>query len=116
VHDALARHESFDSLARVYGDENAPKLAEAAPISQLGPEYQQALAKDSTVGLKPVIELAAASGRPSFAVVEVTTRLPEGPLAYDDVRERIRTELSQQLGVQHYLEQVRRQTYVDMRL
>ena len=116
VHDALTRHVSFDSLAQRYGDENAPKLAEAVALTQLAPEYQQLLAKDSTVGLKPVIEMNATSARPQFAVIEVTARQAEGPLAYEDVRERIRSDLSQQLGVEHYLDQLRRLTYIDVRL
>lgn len=116
VHDALARHVSFDTLAQRYGDENAPKLAEAVALTQLAPEYQQLLAKDTTLGLKPVVEMNAASARPQFAVIEVTARQAEGPLAYEDVRERIRSDLSQQLGVEHYLDQLRRLTYIDFRL
>ena len=116
VRNALGRHQSFDSLAQRYGDENAPKLAEAVDITKLAPEYQQLLAKDSTVGLKPVVEMGAGSRRPEFAVIEVTARQAAGPLTYDDVRERIRSDLSQQLGVEHYLDQLRRITYIDIRL
>jgi peptidyl-prolyl cis-trans isomerase SurA len=116
VRNALSRHQSFDSLAQRYGDENAPKLAEAVDITKLAPEYQQLLAKDSTVGLKPVVEMGAGSRRPEFAVIEVTARQAAGPLTYDDVRERIRSDLSQQLGVEHYLDQLRRITYIDIRL
>jgi peptidyl-prolyl cis-trans isomerase SurA len=116
VHNALARHLSFDSLAQRYGDENAPKLAEAVDVTKLAPEYQQLLAKDSTMGLKPVVEMNAGSTRPEFAVLEVTARQAAGPLTYEDVRERIRSDLSQQLGVEHYLDQLRRLTYIDIRL
>jgi peptidyl-prolyl cis-trans isomerase SurA len=116
VHNALARHQSFDSLAQRYGDENAPKLAEAVDLTKLAPEYQQLLAKDSTVGLKPVVEMSAGSRRPEFAVLEITARQAAGPLTYEDVRERIRSDLSQQLGVEHYLDQLRRITYIDIRL
>lgn len=116
VHDALARRASFDSLAARYGDENAQKLAEAVALSALSPEYQQLMARDSTAGLKPVVELNAASGKPQFAILEVTARQKEGPLAYEDVRERIRGDLSQQLGVEHYLDQLRRVTFIDIRL
>ena len=116
VRNQLARNVSFDSLAALYGDENAPKLAEAVAMKDLAPEYQQLLTRDSTVGLKPVIELNAASSRPQFAVIDVTNRQAEGPLTYEDVRERIRSDLSQQLGVEHYLDQLRRITYIDIRL
>jgi len=116
VRDQLAHNVSFDSLAARYGDENAPKLAEAVALKDLSPEYQQLLAQDSTVGLKPVVELNATTARPQFAVIEVTNRQGEGPLTYEDVRERIRSDLSQQLGVEHYLDQLRRITYIDIRL
>lgn len=116
VRDQLARNVSFDSLAARYGDENAPKLAEAVSLKDLAPEYQQMLARDSGPGLKPVIELNAASSRPQFVVLDVTSRQGEGPLTYEDVRERIRGDLSQQLGVEHYLDQLRRVTYIDIRL
>ena len=116
VRAALARGESFDSLARRYGDENAPKLAEAVPLTELAPEYQQLLSADTTLGLKPVLALGATSTRPQFAVIDVTARQPAGEVSYDDVREQIRSQLSQQLGVQHYVDQLRRQTYIDIRL
>ena len=116
VRAALARGASFDSLALRYGDENIPKLAEAVALTQLGPEYQSLFAADSTLGLKPVIELGTTTSRPQFVVLEVTARQPEGELSYDDVKDQIRGQLSQDLGVQHYLDRLRRQTYIDVRL
>jgi peptidyl-prolyl cis-trans isomerase SurA len=115
VHAALARGGSFDSLARAYGDETAPKLAESLPLSELGPDYQQLFARDSTLGLKPVLAIGANGPRPQFAALEVTARQPEGELAFEDVREQIRGRLAQDLGVQHYVDLLRRQTYVDVR-
>ncbi len=114
VHDALAAGAPYDVLARRYADENEAKLAETVPIAQLPAPYQQMLAADSTTGLKPVLRLATGL-RPKFAVVEITKRLPEGELAFEDVKDRIRANLSQDLAVQHYLDLVRRQTYVDVR-
>jgi peptidyl-prolyl cis-trans isomerase SurA len=116
VHAALARGASFDSLALLYSDENVPKLAEAVALAQLGPEYQQLFAADSTTGLKPVLELGATSARPQFVVLDVTARQPAGELSFDDVKDQVRTQLSQELGVRHYIDQLRRQTYIDVRL
>src|SRR5512143_3881827 len=116
VRAALARGASFDSLAQRYGDQNVPKLAEAVAIAQLGPEYQRLFAADSTKGLKPVLELGAGGARPQFVVLEVTGRQAEGEVTYDDVRDQIRTQLAQELGVRHYVDQLRRQTYIDIRL
>jgi peptidyl-prolyl cis-trans isomerase SurA len=115
-HAALAAGASFDSLARRYSDANEPKLAEDAPISQLAPEYQAVIARDTTLGLKPVITLGAESHRPKFVVLEVTARHPEGELAFEDVKLRVREILSQDLAVRRYIEQLHRQTYIDRRL
>jgi len=114
VHDALAAGAAFDALARRYHDENETKLAETVPIAQLPAAYQQLLAADTTIGLKRVQRLETGL-RPKFAVIEITKRLPEGDLSFDDVKDRIRANLSQDLAVQHYLDLVRRQTYVDVR-
>ena len=116
VRAALVAGASFDSLARRYGDENIPKLAEAVAISALGPEYQRLLSADTTLGLKPVLEVAAGSGHPQFVVLDVTARASEGELAYEDVRDQIRSQLAQELGVRHYVDQLRRRTYIDVRL
>jgi peptidyl-prolyl cis-trans isomerase SurA len=116
VRAALERGASFDSLARRAADPEEPKLAEDAPITQLPPEYQQLLARDTTLGLKPVITVGAGSARPKFAVLDVTQRHSEGELAFEDVKLRIKEVLSNDLAIRHYIDQLRRQTYIDIRL
>jgi peptidyl-prolyl cis-trans isomerase SurA len=116
VYAALTRGASFDSLAKVAADPEEPKLAEDAPITEVPQEYQQVLASDTTIGLKPVVTVAAASARPKFVVLEITRRHPEGELAFDDVKVRIKEILSNDLAIRHYIDQLRRQTYIDVRL
>jgi peptidyl-prolyl cis-trans isomerase SurA len=116
VRAALERGASFDSLARRAADPDEPKLAEDAPITPLPPEYQQLLASDTTVGLKPVITVGAGSARPKFVVLDVTQRHAEGELAFEDVKVRIKEILSNDLAIRHYIDQLRRQTYIDIRL
>ncbi len=115
VHDALAAGASFDSLARAYADPNEPKLADALPVSQLPPDYTKAVGNDTVPGLKPVFEAGAQTARPRFVVFELIKRLPEGDLTFDDVKDRIRDALGQQLAIKHYLDTLRRATYVDVR-
>ncbi len=116
VHAALAGGASFDSLARRAADPEEPKLAEDAPITELPPEYQQLLASDSSVGLKPVITVGAGSARPKFVVLDVTQRHAEGEMAFEDVKLRIKDVLGNDLAIRHYIDQLRRQTYIDIRL
>jgi peptidyl-prolyl cis-trans isomerase SurA len=115
IRAALARGSSYDSLARLYTDENEPKLAEAVTADSLPAAYRQILSRDTTLGLKPVLPIGG--GRHTkFAVVDVTRRQPEGELAFDEVKDQIRNILSQNLMIQHYVDQLRRLTYVDVRL
>ena len=117
VHDALAAGggASFDTLARRYSDPNEPKLADGLPVAQLPPDYAKAVGADTVPSLKPVFVAGAATPRPRFVVFELLKRVPEGELTFDDVKDRIREGLSQQLAVKHYLEILRRTTYVDVR-
>jgi len=120
LHGVLARSGTggavFDSLAKLYADPLEPKLAEDAPLTELPPEYQRVLARDTTPGLKPVIAEGTTPPRLKFSILEVTGRHDAGDLTFDDVRLRIRQSLSDQLGIRHYIDQLKRQTYIDIRL
>jgi peptidyl-prolyl cis-trans isomerase SurA len=118
VHAALAAGASFDTLARRYHDPNEPKLADELAISQLPPDYVTAIGNDSVPGLKPVVAVGegSGSGRPRFVVLELIKRLPEGALTFEDVKDQVRDLVSQRLAEQHYLDILRRTTYVDIRL
>jgi len=115
VHDALAHGAPFDSLARLYADPNEPKLADALPVSELPPDYEKVVGGDTVPGWKPVFQTSASTARPRFVVFELVKRLPEGDLSFDEVKDRIRDGLGQQLAVKHYLDLLRRTTYVDVR-
>jgi len=106
----------FDQLAKTYADPLEPKLAEEAPLSELPVEYQQVMAIDTVLGLRPVIAEGLDTPRPKFVVLELTARHEAGELAFDDVKLRIRQSLGDQLAIRHYVDQLRRQTYVDIRL
>src|SRR5437870_10763707 len=115
VHDAFAHGAAFDSLARLYADPNEPKLADALPVSQPPPDYDKIVGTATVPCLKPVFEMGAGTARPRFVIFELVRRLPEGDLSFDEVKDRIRDGLAQQLAVKHYLDLLRRTTYVDVR-
>jgi peptidyl-prolyl cis-trans isomerase SurA len=116
VQALLARGLPFDSLARLYADPEEPKLAEDAPITDLPAEYRDLLTRDTTPGLKPLLVVGAGTQRPKFTVLDVTVRHAEGELTFDDVKQRIRASLGEQLAIRRYIDELRRQTYVDVRL
>jgi len=115
VHAALSRGASFDSLARRHADPDEPRLIDALPVPQLPPDYPRSLATDSVVGLKPVFAIDTGTPRRKFVVLEVTKWQPPGELKFEDVKDRLRDNLSHQLAVQHYISVLRRATYIDIR-
>jgi peptidyl-prolyl cis-trans isomerase SurA len=115
IHAALAHGASFDSLARRYADPQEQKLAEDVAINQLPPEYQQVLTSDTTLGLKPVVSTGDGA-RLKLMIMDVTARHTEGELTFEDVKLRIRQSLGDQLALRHYIDQLKRQTYIDVRL
>jgi len=116
VHDAVAAGTAFEVLARRYGDAEATVTSEAVPVAQLPPAYAKALAGDTVPGLVHPFEVDANTGRPKFAVVQVTKWEPAGEMTFEDVKDRVKDQLSQQLAIKQYLEGLRRKTYVDIRL
>jgi peptidyl-prolyl cis-trans isomerase SurA len=115
VHGALSRGTSFDSLARRYADPNESRIVEDLPAPQLPEGYPRTLATDSTTGIKPVFEIAANTAHPKFVVLQVTKWRSEGELTFEDVKDRLRDQMGQQLAVRHFIENLRRTTYVDIR-
>ena len=84
-------------------------------MSELPPDYGKVVGGDTVPGWKPVFQTSASTARPRFVVFELVKRLPEGELSFDEVKDRIRDGLGQQLAVKHYLDLLRRTTYVDVR-
>lgn len=108
----LAAGAPFEVLAQRYGDPDEPMLREAVPVGELPPDYLKALKTDTVPGLVPPFAIDATTARPKFAVVNITKWEPEGELTFEDVQERVRTQLGQQLAVKAYISALRRTTYV----
>jgi peptidyl-prolyl cis-trans isomerase SurA len=108
---------SFDTLAERFSDPDEGKLVENIPLAQspMPAEYVTAVTQDTTPGIKPVIVVGANTARPKFAVIDVTGRQAEGEVAFEDIKDQIKTRLAQDLAEAHYVDQLRRATYVDVR-
>lgn len=117
VRTAWVAGASFDTLAARFGDPDEQKLIENEPFTQspMPTEFVQALTQDTTPGIKPVIVVGANSLRPKFAIIDVTGRQAQGDVSFDDVKDVIKTRLSQELAEAHYVDQLRHATYVDVR-
>ncbi|HEX6106016.1 MAG TPA: peptidylprolyl isomerase [Gemmatimonadales bacterium] len=107
---------SFDSLQRIHHDRAAERQAENVPADKLPEAYAQAMAETDSGAVLPVFTLPAGSGgRDQFVVLQVTARRSEGDIRYEDVKDRIRQQLGQELAIRRYLDRLRKGTYVEIR-
>jgi peptidyl-prolyl cis-trans isomerase SurA len=114
VRSALEAGASFDSLQRIYHDRSAEREAESVPLTKLPENYAKVIGTADSGTVVPVFTLPA-GGREQFVVLQVTGRRPEGEVKYEDVRDRIREQLGQQLAIRRYLDRLRKATYVEIR-
>jgi peptidyl-prolyl cis-trans isomerase SurA len=115
VRSALLAGASFDSLRRRHHDRSAERAAENVPVTKLPENYAKAIGEAAADSILPVFTMPGSGGKDQFVVLQVTNRRPEGEVKYEDVRDRIRDQLSQQLAIRRYLDELRRATYVEIR-
>ena len=115
VRARLLAGASFDSLQRLYHDPSAEKQAEQVPADKLPENYATVIGEADSGAVTPVFTLPGTGGREQFAVVQVTERRPQGDIRYEDVKDRIRQQLGQQLAIRRYIDRLRKSTYVDVR-
>jgi len=115
VRNALLAGASFDSLQRLYHDRSAEREAQNVPVTKLPENYAKAMGDAGSGTILPVFIMPGSGGREQFVVLQVTDRRPEGEVKYEDVRDRIRDQLGQQLAIRRYLDHLRKSTYVEIR-
>ncbi|HET6836899.1 MAG TPA: peptidylprolyl isomerase [Gemmatimonadales bacterium] len=115
VRNTLVAGASFDSLQRIYHDRSAEREAENVPVTKLPENYAKAIGEAGRDSLLPVFIMPGSGSRDQFVVLQVTDRRPEGEIRYEDVRDRIRQQLGEQLAIRRYLDGLRRSTYVEIR-
>jgi len=109
---ALGAGAPFEAVAQRHSDPDEPMLRDAVPVEELPPDYLKALKTDTVPGLVAPFAIDSATARPKFAIVNVTKWEPEGELTFEDVKDRVRTQLGQQRAVKAYIGTLRRTTYV----
>jgi peptidyl-prolyl cis-trans isomerase SurA len=115
VRSALVAGASFDSLQRLYHDRSAERQADNVPVTKLPENYTKAIGNAERGTTLPVFTVPSSADREQFVVLQVTDRRPEGDIKYEDVKDRIREQLGQQLAIRRYLDRLRQSTYVDIR-
>ena len=117
LRDLLAKGASFDSLQRIHHDASGgERVAENVPADKLPESYAGPIADADSGAVVPVFTLKGAGSRDQFVVLQVTGRRSQGEIRYEDVKDRIRQQLGQELAIRRYIDQLRKATYVEMRI
>ncbi|MEO6057016.1 MAG: peptidylprolyl isomerase [Gemmatimonadales bacterium] len=111
----VLRGASFDSLQRALHDPSAERQADNVPVDKVPEAYAKVIGQADSGTVGPVIRLPGTGTREQFVIVQVTGRRPQGDIRFEDVRERIRDQLGQQLAIRRYIDRLRNATYVDLR-
>ncbi len=108
---------SADSLARVYGDSAEPRQIGPADRTQMDSTYARAMADaDSGAVVGPFAMNPEIPTRTRFVVAHVTDVQPERQFSFEEVRDQLRGGLLRERGIRNLILDLRRQTYVDVRL
>ncbi|HEX3273259.1 MAG TPA: peptidylprolyl isomerase [Gemmatimonadales bacterium] len=115
VRRMVMRGVPFDSLQRAFHDPSAERQADNVPLDKVPEAYMKAIGEADSGAVAPVFELPGTGTRSQFVVAQVTARRPQGDIRYEDVKDRIREQLGQQLAIRRYIDRLRAATYVDIR-
>jgi peptidyl-prolyl cis-trans isomerase SurA len=115
LHRAILAGASFDSLQRRHHDPGQPREAPTVPLDNLPEPYRAPLDSALAGTLVPPFIATDPSGRIGYAIVRITDRQPAGEVRFEDVRDRIRAQLAQELSIRRYVDRLKRSAYVEVR-
>ena len=108
---------NIDSIIRAYSDPLEEKDVRDLPSDKLLPAYTEAFKDIPAGGYTPVfrLESPADPNRSKFAVAMITDRQSAGDFRYEDVKDRLRGQLGDQMAIRRYLDRLRAASFVDVR-
>jgi peptidyl-prolyl cis-trans isomerase SurA len=115
IYRAIQAGARIDSLQNLYHERGEEREAKDVPVDKLPPAYAQAIGQGEEGAVLPPFPVQGANGRTRYAVVMLTSRRPEGDVRYEDVRDKIRSQLGEQLAIRRYLDRLRSSAYVEIR-
>jgi len=108
---------SFDSLVAKHHDPAEEKgILQPFPKDSLPPSYAAAIAGKKAGDVTDPFELTNPRGVPKYAVIQLVTVNEAGQYVESEVRERIRQQLVAERSTRQLLDDLRKHTYVALRL
>jgi peptidyl-prolyl cis-trans isomerase SurA len=106
-----------DSLVARFHDQGEEKLVPAFELAQLPESYRAAFEGKQVGDVTDPFRISREGGdMPKFVVARITSRQEAGEYSVADLRERIREQLVYERSIARLIGQLRRETYVDVRL
>lgn len=111
------RGVSYDSLLAKHHDPTEEKgVLQPFNRDSLPASYQAALTGAKAGTITNAFQLANPRGQPKFAVLQVVTATDAGDYNASEIREQIRAQLSEERSIRQLLDDLRKQTYVSLRM
>jgi hypothetical protein len=107
---------NLDSLVRIFHDPSEDAIADNISRDALPDEYKAAFenAKPGDI-VGPFMVSTAGSGT-KYVVVVFEAARAEGEMTYEELRDQIRGNLGEKRAMDRYLDELKKRTYVDVRL
>jgi peptidyl-prolyl cis-trans isomerase SurA len=107
----------YDSLVAKHHDATEEKgVLQPFARDSLPPSYAAALANAKTGDITAPFQLANPRGQPKFAVLQVVTATDAGEYVVTEIRGQIRAQLAEERSIRQLLDDMRKQTFVSVRL
>ena len=111
------RGVSYDSLVAKHQDATEEKgVLQPFPRDSLPASYQAALTGAKANDITSPFQLVNPRGAPKFAVIQVVTATDAGEYDQAQIREQIRAQLADERSIRALLDDLRKQTYVSLRM
>ena len=111
------RGVSYDTLVAKHHDATEEKgMLQPFPRDSLPPSYITALAGAKAGTITSPFRLANPRGQPKYGVLQVVTANDAGEFKESEIRDQIRAQLSEERSIRQLLDDMRKQTYVSLRM
>jgi len=117
VAELLRKGANFDSLVAKYHDPAEEKgILQPFPVDSLPPSYQAAVAATKVNDVAAPFALTSQTGATKYAVIQLVAKTAEGQYSLSEEREAIRAQLAYEKQARTLLDDLRKETYVSLRL
>jgi peptidyl-prolyl cis-trans isomerase SurA len=107
----------YDSLVKLHHDPTEEKgVLQPFPRDSLPASYSGALVGAKAGDITNPFQLPNPRGQPKFAVMQIVTATDAGEYNQAEIRDQIRAQLSEEHSIRQLLDELRKRTYVSLRI